>query len=750
MVLAGKFEHSTVMSARTFTYVNDVLRETVDMSFQIDTGGGLPESLVSTGSGIRSRTGHITFASDQVVSGAPSPLNGFGSWKPVVGDKVRVFAEVNGVQFPRFTGRVDSVEADFFYSPFITVGVTDALGDYLKRVVSVQPTLANDRATTGRVAYTAMEFAGLGAIPPAGGRCVIHNSMQYGFVPVIGKRGLSAGSENGDSYGVVANTGGVTEIVGEDARAGEYVCIFGRASSNWDSGWRVNFDDGSYLALMYLRGSETLVLSSSKSGELWRGKWTGTKTLPYLAVLVADPDIRVWTSERLEDSVLVKTRDFANPLYPVSTIGTFLVGIDVRFSADVPTFQNAIDNVLEFPLSYKKSALEKYTVSAFRGYENVPASKVVDDWCGATLSSVWMDERGTPVAQARDRMVTGSSSRVVTLQEKVFSGSWKVGTAGKRNRVVVKGLTPNLRGGGADPTKANTIAYQPNNIQEIEYNVEDVEFINVPDDEDWYGVDATLSPVADLKRGIDNTTYFNAPGTGSWWSIVYQNDKNTEIMQWTGSEDLQVRLEKLGQRTFKATHLVSGATGSGGTPKYFKATATAPSTKLYFGARGVPTPIIKAYAVAQWAEYVLVGAYTAGDLSLQDYTLEADWWLNQQDAQRYADALSSELVNERFSFDGVDVLWDPTRQVGDTETWNFVDDSGRTRWTAQVLVTGYKEEWDENGVPSQSVDAQVKSLVDPLAGKTYADRSRAYSSYAQSAGSGKSYDAVYAALPGKV
>lgn len=748
MVLPGSFSHTPVMSPDVFVYVNGVMREAIDISLQIETGGGLPDALIGSGSGIRSRTGSITFAPVAAVDEDAHPLRGSGGWRPNIGDEVRVVSVIAGVSFPRFKGRVDSVEASFFYDASISVSVTDALGDYLERVVSVEPTIRNDYASTSWVVYTALEAAGLGAIMPPSGRCVIHNHMQNGYVPTVGKRGATAGGTSGDhEYGITAISGGITVIDGEDARAGDYVCIFGRASRLWDSEVSVTFNNSHEIRLKHVRATNQLILSTPNGGTLWSGTWTGTKTLPYLALLISDKDIRVWTSEK--DSVLVPSTTFSSPSYPTSSTGRFLIGVDVRFCSTVSEFQRAIDNVLELPMGWKKSALETTTVKAMRGYENVPASHIVDAWCDATLSTIWVDEVGKVNVAARDRLVNGSPARSLAMRDKVLSGGWEIGRDGKRNQVIVKGITPNLRGGASDG-RAYTIAYQPSNVQELKYGEEDVEFIKIPDDEDWYGVDATLSPVADLKKGIDNTLAFNSPGRGSWWSIVYQNDKNTEIMQWTGSEDFQVRLEKLGQRTFKATHLVSGATGSGGTPKYFKATATAPSTKLYFGARGVPTPIIKANTVAQWADYSVVGSNSANDLSLQDYVLEADWWIPMADAQKYADALSSELVQDRFTFDRVEVLWNPSRQVGDSETWLFIDSEGVTLWAAQVLISGYSEKWDSNGAPSQTVDAQVKSLTDARTGKMYADRSTAYARYAETMNSGKTYDEVYAALPGKV
>lgn len=702
-----------VLAADLEVYVNGVLREVTRASWGVDTSGGLPDGLVSAGSGIISRTGSLTFApSEKVASTAAHPLRqGASRFPPREGDSVVINAVVDGVRYRRFTGRLGAVSSPFFYSGEVTAEITDSLGDHLQQVVSIEPQLGlgGNYLRSSWVPYTALEYVGLGALPPAtGGRVVLHSHFQNGQLPLVGRQ-TASGTASGDSYGLMAVSNNVFSVDSTVQRNGGYVCVFGRASSDWDSDVSVRFSNGHSVKLKHFKGSHKLELSTSAGGTLWTGHWKGTPTLPYLAMLIADRDVRVWVSETSKSSVLVPVTSFPTHVRPVSATGTFLIGVDVRFCRSVPEFQAAIDQVPELPVSWASSSLEQDRIKATRGYENTPARQVVQEWADATLGVLYMDEWGKPIATARDRLIAGGSQQTVTVGERVFDGHWEIGRDGKRRGVTVKGLQVNVRGGRYDA--ASTVVYQPANKQELEFGEEDVQFIPVPDDEDWHAVDVDWKPVMDRQRNIDNTGAFNNSRVGSYWGIASQYDTVPDDMVWTSSETIEATLEKLGQRTYKATHLVSGTRSQFANPKFYQATATRNDSKLYSAKRGIPMPIIRARALAQWVGYGVRGAHSANDMSLKEFILEAGWWLSPGDAQRYADALSRELLTDRYTFDGVEVLFDPRRQVGDTETWECRDADGNVLWVASVLVTGYSENWD-GGVPTQRVDVQVKSLTE--------------------------------------
>lgn len=704
-----------VLEADLEVYVNGVYREVTGGSWGLDTSGGLPDGLVNAGSGILSRTGSITFApSETVAATAAHPVRrASGLFPPREGDSVVIDAVVDGVRYRRFTGRLGAVSSPFYGSGAVTAEITDSLGDHLQQVVSIEPQLGlgGNYLRSSWVPYTALEYVGLGDLPPAtGGRVVLHSHFQNGQLPLVGRQ-TASGTASGDSYGLTAVSNNAFSVDNGVPRDGGYVCVFGRASSDWDSDVSVRFSNGHSVKLKHFKGSHELELSTSAGGTLWTGRWEGTQTLPYLAMLIADRDIRVWVSESSKSSVLVPVTSFPTHVRPVSATGTFLIGVDVRFCRSVPEFQAAIDQVPELPVSWVASSLEQDRIPATRGYENVTARQVVQDWSEATLGVLYMDEWGKPIATARDRLIAGKPQQTLTVGERVFEGRWEIGRDGKRRGVIVKGLQANVRGGRYDA--ASTVVYQPANKQELEFNQEDVQFISIPEDEDWHGVDVDWKPVVDIPRKIDNTKVFNNSRVGSYWSVSFQYESSAEDLGWPSTESLKATLEKLGQRTYKTTHLVSGNQTNNDNPKYFQSTTTLKGSRLYSANRGINMPLIRARALVQWVDYGVRGVNSVNDMSLRDFILEAGWWLSPGDAQRYANALSSELLTDRYTFDGVEVLYDPRRQVGDTETWKCRGDDGKVLWEASVLVTGYSENW-EGGVPTQRVDVQVKNLTDPV------------------------------------
>ena len=92
------------------------------------------------------------------------------------------------------------------------------------------------------------------------------------------------------------------------------------------------------------------------------------------------------------------------------------------------------------------------------------------------------------------------------------------------------------------------------------------------------------------------------------------------------------------------------------------------------------------------------------------YKLDSGWWLSPNDAARVAQALAAEIGVEKVTFDSLDMLWDPRKQIGDTVTLQAQDADGTT-WEADCIITGYREAW-AGKVPTVGYDLDVKQLRD--------------------------------------
>lgn len=726
-----------VLSPVLKVFVNGVHREHISAEWGIDTTGGLPDTLVNAGTGIRSRTGTVVFAPEKAVSvDGPHPLRRQNSWPPRPGDKVRIVATLAGNDVVRFTGRLGRVSADFFYSGAITAEITDGIGDTLIRTVTVPPQVAtgSNYLRSSWVAVQAVDAAGLGHLPALAPECIIHDNFQSGIIPTAGTFRTS-GTGFGEPYGLTSISG-ASITAREHTRGSQAYTVITRAVWNETASVQAHF--GQVAITLEFEAGGTMALHVSGKGAVWRGRWEGEKEpVKVLAFRIngGAVDVAVSRQKRVtaynDSSLSQATLQYAT--------GQRIIGLDVRLG----DFIRYTETLPIYPAAYHLSNLERERITASRGYENESVEKIISDWSAATLSVGWMDELGKPYFMARSWLVGGFPLRQVNLRERTFDGSWSIGRDGIRSSVKVKGIFPTKKGGNHAP-----VVYQPDSRQEIEYGVAEEEFISVPDEQDWIGVRTNWLPVADIARGVDNTERFNKDRQNSYYSVVVQSEADREVQRYAYTETVEAKLETLGQRTLKMTHKITG-TRTPSDSQYYLATSNAPNTKLYGIHRDKGAPIIRADWLVEWADFTVEGNVKIPNSLYPDFVLESDWWLTQADARRVANALAVELTTENITFDAVSLLWDPTRHVGDSETWQMLDSAGQPSWTAQVLITGYSEAW-EGHVPSQKVDAQVKSMVDNLAGKTYDDLARAYSTYQVMGDQNATYNQIYNALPGKV
>lgn len=734
MAQAGVYAPSEVIDADVTIRVNGITREHVSMDWSGDTTGGLPDQVVSAGTGMRSRTGTIRWAQQDVQVEPPHPLRQTGGWPPREGDPVVIDATVDTGQGPytwrRFTGRLGRTTGSLTEGT-LTSQITDTLADSLDTPVTVPPLAWVEGVgapSSWTVAYRALEASRVGHLPPVDAATIAHFSGQGEATAVVGTVTGTVPSYNDTGYTMWVRD--VTLTPAAMSRDSRDVLVVARGSVRYGSWVEVRLSNDTRVRLTIdLSGGLRLVTGGVL---VWSGQWADPSPVPVLAFQLTTAGIRVWTSRTAYSIVAPDVLSRTATVTHVS--GDHVSGVSARY---VPNSwgPGIVLSAPARPLTWAYSGAAMSAMRATRGIENSTARDVVDSWSDATLASVWMDELGTPVMRPRDVLVTGSVARSVRIDERVFAGSWSVGDDQVRSRVEIKGEQGALRfrrdGQYRFPVHEERSARTFDAPQTVE------RFITAPAEDEWGPIDTTVTRAGDEGAGL---------AIRDSWEAALVTLAGSQVEQWAQNNGVwfQTLIERLGQRTLKITETIT--TMPAGSTVAFKLPGAEATTFTPHAMRDMAMPLIRAAWVSSWAEYRVTGTST-GPSWAPAMEHDASWWLTPENAQAVADALSAEVTKPMPTLSGVEALWDPTRQIGDVEDWTAVDSDGNPSWTARVLVVGYSEQWGGN-VPSQSVDVRVISWTDPIEGKTYDDLAAAYSNYAGM--SGGTYQQVLDALPNSI
>lgn len=709
-MLPGTYNPGAVIDARLRIFVDGVERAHVSAEWEGHTSGGLPESLIAAGDGVFSRTGRIKWASGTATTVAPFAPAGESRWVPRHGASVKIVAEVNGVSFPRFVG-ILGASTYSLVSDEVETAISDGLSIALQTPVTIEPAVLSKAQTTGGwPAYMALEQAGYGVLPPPHETTLIHAPGAFGLGAGVGEF-KSAGRVSQPVPGFFTSIDNVTYAPAKGFdRHNEDILAVSRAVPNRDAAISLKLRGEAEVLLVWSRISSILTLSQG-------GQLIGEVKVPspqkhqLLAVAIAWDSITVWTdtsesqkfTHRLRGDAELETASCTNTLGLHVSQHEPIIGDHSR--------NHVAKMVRETPPKILASAIATEPLSATRGFENVAAAEVVTAWCNATLSTVWVDEEGTLVMAARDRLASSSSVVTDVVSERVFAGSWQTARDGVRSLVRVNHLVPSADDGawaagrgGKSFTGAAAVAYDASSSTPLTQNSDNVQFINWEDNVDVIGLDTNYRPIVNAKKQVFDWDAFNQL-VGSWWAISFENNEQPPGWRWTGGEPqhetLTGKLEKLGQRGVKLTHRVDTVKGGNGKTYSLVAPSLGVGT-LSQWAWGRPMPMLRADWVVTWEKKHTQAHSRKGGAGV--FTLDAGWYITEKDARKVAEALAQEIGTERITFDAISMLWDPRKQVGDTITLNA------GKWTAECIITGSHESWDGR-VPTVSYDLEAKKVM---------------------------------------
>lgn len=737
------YEPGPVIETRLRVYINGIERLHTSASWAIESSGGLPANLVNAGAEVRSRTGSITFAPIQAVtSHQPLPVRRNDGWPPTAGDRVVIDAEVGGKTFRRFTGYLKTPSTDLT-TGIITVPITDGLGDTLERIVSLPPLVfGNSYARSHFQVMRALEECGLGVLPPVNTNAIYHNGMQGGMWDSVGEKsdaGIGYGAGVGN-YGL--NSADMTLRITTRARRHPILTMMGRASNDSDTLRLQMTVSGVTHTLEYSPKSKEIRLSNSSEGLKKVDSYAGASANPLICFFINRGQVGVFTSPSTYTTAVTSTDSTATPSGGQVTRAA---GTAIYEVPSLDYLAKMMAEATETPAKFASSTLEQVRLSACRGFENIKASEVINAWCESTLGFVHADEFGQVLVGTRDSLLRKNFSTSDVLSEKVFGGSFETNRDLTMRNIYIEGDTYNIQGNGS---AAKVVVYQPDRATEIDKTQDNVEFISWADDVDVIGLDTDLKMIIDASDNIDNRAAYDDE-IGSFTGICFSDPVVEGRMRWTGKgyEDISAWLETLGQRAVKITHRLAHFTDAW---KYYTVSPTAGVDDIREPLRGQPMPVLRARYRVQWTKFMRQGR-TQGPVWGQDFTLKSSHFLHPDDAQRIADALSAEMSQEQISFEKLPMLWDPRKQVSDVCALRIMEKvSGLPRftWSAEYILTGYKESWKGN-VPTWEGDLSVRKVTDHLAGKTYADLTAAYATYGEIPAD-KSYQQVYDSLPRRI
>lgn len=707
-MLPGVYSPGAVIDARLRIFVDGVEREHISAEWEGHTSGGLPESLIAAGDGVFSRTGRIKWAAGTATTAAPFAPVGETRWVPRHGASVKIVAEVNGVTFPRFTGFLGASTYSLVTDE-VETAISDGLSAALQTPVTIEPAVLYKSQTTGGwTAYQALEQAGYGVLPPPHENTLVYAPAAFGLGAGVGVF-VSAGSVSEAVQGFLTSTNTVYAPAKKVARANEDILAVARAVPNRDAAISLKLRGEAEVTLAWSRGTSVLTLSQG-------GQIIGQVNVPspqkyqLLAVAIAWDSITVWTDtvgskkfdRRLAGDAELETASCSN------TLGVH-VSQHEPVIGDYP--RNHVAKMKrETPPKILASAIATEPLAATRGFENVEAAQVVTAWCNATLSTVWVDEEGTLVMAARDRLASSSSVVTDVVSERVFSGSWQTARDGVRSLVRVNSLQPTADDGawaagrgGKSYSGAAAVAYDASTVTPLTKNADNTQFINWEDNVDVVRLDTNYRPIVKAKDNIFDWDAFNTL-TGSWWAISFENNEQPPGWRWTGGapqhETISGKLEKLGQRGVKLTHRVD-VQGSNNVTYSLVAPSLGVGT-LGQWAHGRPMTLLRADWVVTWEKKHFTAYSRKGGAGA--FVLDAAWYVTTKDARKIAEALAQEIGTERITFDAISMLWDPRKQTGDTITLNA------GKWVAECIITGSRESWDGR-VPTVSYDLEAKKVM---------------------------------------
>lgn len=705
--------------------VNGVSRPASGVEINADAASDLPDEVAGV-SGVSARTGTITWPPQAAVSGVPAtPWTRASSWTPQPGDTVDIWAGDAGTSWKIFTGRIDSNSGN---TRAFTSKIIDAT-DQLDRPISLDPVAhtmpgAYDESTdTAReavrtfvqpwhAAYRALRAGGFGIAAPTqlGGSQILDVDFQGSIWPTVGKIYDASSQESG---GIELEWGdGWTYLSQADVSytprrvgfaGGQAVRVWLRWPESAAGGTqveaRVRQESGRSLRVTaILNAARTAATVTAQiyriSDQLVYGEaaWSAPVSVESGSAWVEvcasnNSDVLSWTSPATGVTPGTPNGDVAGTVDlgaklnvddPITLVGLNAPVIAARVGVLTLVQWQAMSSHTrpQRVHAWGRGFVNSQYVSRTQTKRN--ARDLLAEIGQATLTAMWIDELGVMQWVPTNLMYTGLPVREFTTDRDIFELGWLESLGATRHQILGSFDAVALKVANDGYTKT---VHRPSGTDEIVPGTTD-EFVSVPTDQEWFGVDTSM------WRATSVADRFNER-KGSFYAAIREaaNDTYTSV-----GDGYTASMSKVTPKVFIVTHTnTTGAT--------IEASTNPDGAIFRRSLRGIPMPIIRAQAVADFMSTDIVGS-TTGPSWAADLSIDFDSWAIQGHAQAVCDWLSARLASPLITLTNVEVEYDPRIQLGDIVTVSSIALLGMS---VNAVVVGKSETIEEGAYMTLTV-----------------------------------------------
>lgn len=746
--------------------VGNTIRVPESVSIDAELPSDMPDAVGGV-TGVSARTGEIVWAEQQPVQDRPvSPWTRATTWPPVPGASVGIWVGDEDTSWKVFTGVIDSTTGD---ESRMVSKIIDA-SDRLNRVVSIAPVAhtmpgaheegsdysfanAPTHVQPWNAAYRCLRAGGFGVAAPVqrGGWTVLDVDMQGSIWPTIGTlRHTTSSTPTAMSWGegfTYLSAGSVNYASGTAAEltTGRALRVWGRRIAQGAGTTTITtvLSDGKQIRT---RGTLNATMTTlTITVEVFQGepsngdlRGSGTATSPAYV-----QDGSIWFEVAFQPGSGTVTYTVPATDVPAGTANgnasaTFTLGTAIPTGVTVSNVgvgAGAIAARVGVLSSWSQwtsmsSHVSSSKVRAWgwglvhyqhtsRAIEGRSAKNVLNEIGAATLTSMWIDETGVMQWAPSNRLYSGTRVKTVTTAQDIFSLGWVESMLSTRHKITVNYLAGAL----TLSRRYGVTLYQPNSGVTLENNSTNEDFIDVPADEEWFGVDRTL-----MRIGSEDTNIAFSAGHRSFYGGIYEDLGG--IQRWAlATGEFDYTMTALGLRTWLLTQTNTRSDGNDLELITKDEDAEASLKKRW---RNQPLPIIRGRGKTAFTDASYTSE-TTGPTSAPDLEFEMGAWGRQGDAVRLADWLAERLTTTLITLTNLEIEYDPRLQLGDVIT---VDSLAFYGFSVDCLIIGKSERHGDGSHMSLSVRViRVRSTV-----TTYAQFEAAYN--------GRNYAALESAWAG--
>lgn len=667
---AGNLVGGDVLAFTTRVLVNGVQRPVESWDVGRELSGDLPEQ-VSAMSGVTQATGSITWATQPDMSTtAANPWNKSSGWLPDKGDRVVIYAGDGTTEWVQFTGRIDETTGSI--GGLAQSSVIDDIDKLNARfsheaMLRIMPPLARggERRAAGltHMYYVdaALRRAGFYATPPPEVRTILSVPAQSSMWPEEGfmTEGVIGGADGGPWCASYDGPDGISvaDVLNIYAPAlrfplSERVRFSMTVGLDHTGGTSMKAFYGAtdYVELA-ITGSRNAVARVNGVEVCRLGLGSAVRVSLYInsGVWILRTNNNATSTGNTPDP----TAELLDRITITADGNSRVAGFHAAHPNSV-TVRNYTDFVPSARYGFADLA-HLGLMDAGRAIEPTTCKDVLEQISKSVLSATWIDERG--VFQWVPSLVLSQQGTMQTVStaDDIRSLSWQDSLLGARSGVVGEYDLP-----AVSLSTWDNVLWHQGAAETLESGQVRSEFLAPGSEEDWIG------PSPDYS--ILGTPGAGAPANSGWGHITGAviTDGVTENI---GAEYLTSTLERINVNTWKSTHAAKTL------PSGNKLELRYPSESQQIWARWWKQafPLIRGFAKVEWAKQETSSTVPQGSEYAPVLTHTFGHWVSRDDNDltfitRILDFLANQVARPLPVITGLDVQFDPRRQLGDVIT----------------------------------------------------------------------------------